>query len=363
MAAIFFSYLNYSLKEIAHHLLFPFLKCSFFFKIPKENEQKRPRWAQAFGILLWLQPSAVSLLSAPFIDAEGMPASHQFPLYLLKGLAPSSLLSYPCHLPYPTCSQSMPARIRRKQELQDQVSSQPLLCMHRPPEQVPAVPERVCSTKKTLMALASVESMERSGRSLLSSPRAARQGGEVPTPQPKGTWPDGQEWVEAFSCRPRGAKSVCSVAKRPGAPWKRACSCHGEQGSSVPTQGPPVPPPRGSSCGTGRTWPGAARSRDSFPSAEHDRSHSLCSLVVIAALGVFPSWGADCLASNSPATPDFCLPTLTRFLWFPGLFASISCLFSLWLTDNANKLGRNACISLYTYLWIHVFVSLPTSKQ
>lgn len=102
-------------KKLQLHIIFSFFfNAKSFFKLPKENEQKRPLWALPFRILPWLQPSAAFLLSAPFTDAERVPASHPFPLYLVKGLAPSSLLLHLFGLPCPTCSLSKPAKIRRK---------------------------------------------------------------------------------------------------------------------------------------------------------------------------------------------------------------------------------------------------------
>jgi len=72
------------------------------------------------------------------MDAERTPASPQSPLYLLKGLAPSSLLSYPCHPPCPTCSLSMPAQIGRKRSSRTELPASscsacktPFSCSHR----------------------------------------------------------------------------------------------------------------------------------------------------------------------------------------------------------------------------------------
>lgn len=163
--------------------------------------------------------------------------------------------------------------------------------MQSPLEQGPAVPELTCLQHQAV-ALASMEGTERSWRSPICLSSEARW--RCAKPQPEGTWSDSQQWVEAFSCGARGAKSVCSMAKRPCAPWKRVCCCCGEQGCSVLHTGPACSASAGSSCDTGHPWPEAAHSRGSFSSAQvgHRAWQFTLTvlLVVIATLGMC-LWG------------------------------------------------------------------------
>lgn len=85
------------------------------------------------------------------------------------------------------------------------------------------------------------------------------------------------------------------MAERPRAPWKRArCCAVGNRAALSRTQGRPVPPPRGSSCGRGSAWPWAAR-RGSVPSAEAERrawQFTLTVLLVAAAALGMCLWGS-----------------------------------------------------------------------
>lgn len=147
----------------------------------------------------------------------------------------------------------------------------------------------------------------------------------MPSRSPKGRGLTGRsEW--RHSAAGLGEPGAC-------APWQSARVLHGNVPAAVPW-------------GTGRLCPahraglfhlrGAPRVAEGAPglgllagaaspqlrqSAEPGSLHSLCCLLLLqpweCAYG-----GADCLASNNPATTDSCLPTLTSLLQFPGLSLS-----------------------------------------
>lgn len=139
------------------------------------------------------------------------------------------------------------------------------------------------------------------------------------------------------------------------APWQSACVLHGTvPAAAVGNRAALSHTQPGLFClcrlpgGTGWAWPGAAHSRANSSSAQV--GHRLALHIHCAAC-------CDCqlpLTSACPPLPvcygfqDFCFHKLL--------------IFSL-MNNNAKKLGRNAHISLSTYLWILVYASLPISKQ
>lgn len=137
------------------------------------------------------------------------------------------------------------------------------------------------------------------------------------------------------------------MAKRPCAPWNHACCCCGEQSGSVPHTAWPVLPPRAPrwhrvslacSCSQWRQLHLSSGRTQSLAVHTHCAA-CCCQLPLTSACPPLPV----CYGSQ-----DFCFHKLL--------------IFSL-MNNNAKKLGRNACISFCTYLWILVYASLPTSKQ
>lgn len=172
---------------------FFFFKHSFIFKLPKENEQKRPLWALAFGILLWLQPSSVPFHSGPFMDAERVPASHQFPLYPRKGWLPLRCSHVPVIRLVPPAAWACQQRSEEKGA--PGPSFQLALGLHaKSPQAGPCCPEAgapgIC---------------EPGGHWKVGeiSPLSAGKGAN---PQPEGTRSESQERVEAFSCAGDGSQ-------------------------------------------------------------------------------------------------------------------------------------------------------------
>lgn len=156
--------------------------------------------------------------------------------------------------------------------------------------------------------LASAEGMEKLGSSPLSLSSEATQ--RAANPQPEETWSDSQQWVEAFSCRASGAKSVCSVrlcGKAPVCSMEPCLLLLWGTGRLCPTHSLACSASAGSSVAQGKLGlqllTAASAPSQLRQDTEPGSSHSLCSLLL-------------------SATPDFCLPTLTSLLWFPGLLLS-----------------------------------------
>lgn len=241
-----------------------------------------------------------------------MPASHQFPLYLWKGWLS---LPYSCTLVICLIPPAARACQRRSEENRAPgLIFQPALARHaKPPGAGSCCPE--------------LTRLEQQARW-----RAGRMGKSCPVPEQRarrrGARCERQQWVGAFSCGVRGARSVCSMAKRPCAPWKRACCCcRGEQRGSVPHTASLFHLLAGhrvrlaGSCSCRRySWAWL------FTLTVPGPSHSLCCWLLLQPWEC--AHGApDCLAGNSLATltsacppspvcygsQDFCFPKLLIF--------------------------------------------------
>lgn len=119
----------------------------------------------------------------------------------MKRLAPSLLLLYPCHLPCPTCSLSMPAKIRRKRSFRTEFSASSCSA-HKIP---PCCPSADSSASQALTALVSVEHTVRLRRYPLSPHSMARRAVERCQPadlHPKGT--------HRLTARSESKDSVCA---------------------------------------------------------------------------------------------------------------------------------------------------------
>lgn len=197
-----------------------------------------------------------------------------------------------------------------------------------------------------LLAFLSVEGIERWGR--YPVPASKVSGGVVPT-QPEVTWSDGKERVEVFGCAGEGSRErVLHGDVPPPALW-------GED-SPVPRAGPvPIHLLRllawqrglrfALCCSHGQL---VLRTRN----MQLLEVYTHCADFRCYSLGNALMGELTAQPSTPPATTGFCLLTRTSLSLFLGLFIFIGYLLSLWLTNNASKLGgpythTHTCTHMY----------------